>query len=412
VRGLAHAALWCGLASTLAQAQPYDSAIAGVVAEDHSGVPVRSALVRLFPLVPVGGRGALKELETDRDGKFEFAALQSGSYRIEVGKANYVPTIVSLDAWRAAADVDARAFHLVRHGIIAGRTVPPGSAQIVAVETVPAGVEPRQFPATRDENSAEFRVFGLPPGSYILAAANGRSDGAPRHGVVVYPGAPRPRAFTIAGGEEYLDIEMPIPSGDAFAVRGRMVVPDDGTRDPVSLRLRATDHPWALVWSRLLRSNEPILIEHVVPGRYELTGTVGFGAAQRLSGKVVFDLDRPGLDDLELPLEPVHAPAAKTAAIRAPDPGAIRGHVPGASAPVFVVLTDRTPGRTSPIRAALVRPGGDFAFVTLEPGRYHVAAHPAASSGARWVSPSRESDPIDLPAGESRSIDVRFGGER
>ena len=409
MKNLSHAALWCGLASVLSAAQSPDAAIAGLVVEDHSGAPVRSALVRLFPLE---GRGTLKEADTDIDGRFEFAALPAGAYRVEVGKANYVLTIVTLDAWQATADAGVPALHLVRHGVIAGRTVPSGSAQIVAVESVPADVEPRRFSAARSEASAEFRLFDLPPGTYVLAAVNGSTDAGLRRGVIVYPGGGQARTFAIAGGEEYLDIEMPIP-GDAFSVRGRMIAPDEGARHSVALSLRAIDHPWALVWGRLLQSNEEILIESLVPGRYELTATVGFGQAQRLSGQVRFDLDRPGLEGLELPLEPVHAPKAKAGTAPAQEPVVIRGTVSGVTTPVFVALIDRTPGRSSPIRAALVRPGGDFMFGRLEPGRYHVTAQAAATRDARWIATAGgEADLIDLAAGESKSIDLRLAGGR
>jgi hypothetical protein len=409
VRTVAQVALWCGLSSALLQAQLLDSAIAGAVVEDHSGAAVPGAVVRLFQLE---GRQALQELETGRDGRFEFAPLPPGPYRVEIGKPTYAQTIVNVDAWRAAVDAGVAAIRLVRHGVIAGRPLPAGSAQIVAVEAVPAGVEPRRF-TTRSESGAEFRLFDLPPGTYLLAAVNGSIGAGLRRGVTVYPGAAQPRAFAIAGGEELADLEVPIPSGDSFSVRGRVVAPDDGARQSVFLSLRATDHPWALVWSRLLPSDEQIFIENVVPGRYELTGTVGFGAAQRLSGKVSFDLGASDLANLELPLEPVRAPKSARSEVRSTEPAIIRGTVSGADVPVFVTLIDRTPGRTSPIRAALVRSGAAFAFSALAPGRYQVAAHAAAARDARWVvAPSESPEPVDLAAGDSKSIDLRLAGGR
>jgi hypothetical protein len=404
MRSLGPAALLYGLAGAFSLAQPHEAVITGMVVEDHSSAPVPGAVVRLFQ----SGEGgvALKELETTREGRFELGALPPGPYRIEVAKANYVSTTVTLDAWRATATDEVAAFRLVRHGVIAGRTIPAGSAQIVAVETVPSGIEPRRFSAVRSESNAEFRVFNLPPASYVLAAMNGATDKGLRHGVTLYPSSAQPQAFSIAGGEQYLDIEMPIPSGEAFTVRGRVIASDLPPTQSVALTLRAADQPWGLVWSRLLRANDEIQIDNLVPGRYELSARSTPGG--RLSGSIRFDLDRPGLDALELPLEPVPQQKSKSVGDRSKTPAAIRGAISGASAPMFVTLVDRTPGRTGRIRASLVRPGAGFSFAMLEPGTYHLAAHRIAARDARWLAPSSASaDRIDLAAGESRTIDVR-----
>ena len=407
MKDLAHVALLCGLASTLSLTQLHDSVIVGMVVEDHSSAPLQSAVVRLFQ---AGEGGALKELETTRDGRFDFGALPAGPYRIEVAKSNYVSTSVTLDAWRAATDADVPALRLVRYGVIAGRTIPAGSAQIVAIETVPPGVEPRRFSATRSQSSPEFRLHNLPPASYVLAAINGSTDAGLRLGVTLYPSSAQPQAFAIAGGEDYLDVELPIPAGEGFSVRGRTFAPDVAATESVFLSLRASDQPWVLVWGRLLGVKDEILIENLVPGRYELTATVGSGNRQRLSGKIRFDLDRPGLDNLELPLEPIQAQKSQPASDRSSMPAAIRGTIVGATAPVFVTLVDRTSGRTGPIRAALVRPDAGFVFATLEAGRYQLAAHRPAARDARWVTASTASaDQIDLAAGESRTVDIRLG---
>lgn len=409
MKALASAALLCGLARAFSLTQPHEAAISGIVVEDHSSAPVPGAVVRLFQR----GEGgvALKELETTREGRFELGALPPGPYRIEVAKSNYVSTSVTLDAWPARANDDVAAFRLVRHGVIAGRTIPAGSAQIVAIETVPPGVEPRRFSATRSQSSPEFRLHNLPPASYVLAAFNGSTDAGLRLGVTLYPSSAQPQTFAIAGGEEYLDVELPMPAGEAFSVRGRTIAPDGAATESVFLSLRASDQPWVLVWARLLGVKDEILIENLVPGRYELTATVGSGTRQRLSGKIRFDLDRPGLDNLELPLEAVQAPKSLPASDRSSTPAAIRGTIVGATAPVFVTLVDRTPGRTGPIRAALVRPDAGFSFATLEAGRYQLAAHRPAARDARWLTASSASaDQIDLAAGESRTVDIRLGG--
>jgi hypothetical protein len=404
MRSLAPAALLYGLASAISLAQPHEAVIAGMVVEDHSSAPVPGAVVRLFQAGD--GGAALKELETTREGRFHLGALPPGPYRVEVSKANYVSTTVTLDAWRAMADDDVAAFRLVRHGVIAGRTIPAGSAQIVAIETVPPGIEPRRFSAVRSESNAEFRVFNLPPASYVLAAMNGATDAGLRHGVTLYPSSAHPQGFSIAGGEQYLDIEMPIPSGEAFTVRGRVIASDLPPTQSVLLTLRAADQPWGLVWSRLLRVNDQIRIDNLVPGRYELSAASVAG--ERLSGRIRFDLDRPGLDGLELALERVPEPKSQPSSDRSTTPAAIRGAISGASSPMFVTLVDRTPGRTGRIRASLVRPGADFSFATLEPGTYYLAAHRMSARDARWVAPSSASaDRIDLAAGESRTIDVR-----
>jgi len=210
------------------------------VIEDHTGLPLASATVRV---VRPGQSFLAAELETDREGHFEASGLPEGEYRLEIAKANFARTDLPVTLGPAASSVSAR---LIRFGVITGRVHDlqnqPVSGVIVMAIPKAAGDSPLRAPggsaylATADARG-EYRVKGLPPGEYVMVSTFGAST---RHmgsmgrattpqelgsGFLFYPTNTRPEILTVTSGEEFRNIDFTLRGGTLHAVAGKVETP-------------------------------------------------------------------------------------------------------------------------------------------------------------------------------------------
>jgi len=88
--------------------------MAGTVVEDHSGVPLASAEVRISRS---GAAGLAADLETNAAGRFRAPDLAGGEYHLEVTKPNYVSASLRVRQPGAATLL----IRLVRCGVISGQ---------------------------------------------------------------------------------------------------------------------------------------------------------------------------------------------------------------------------------------------------------------------------------------------------
>jgi hypothetical protein len=202
--------------------------ITGRVVADHSGEPLASARVRV---VRVGQRLLAADRDTDRDGRFSVQGLPPGDFRLEVSKSNYADTVVQISD-------DAQAtVRLVRFGVIAGRVIDANAQAIAgAFVFVRAEGEADAAPLRRAGGSAitdakgEYRVHGLFPGRYVVAASMANSQGSTRGGAAIHPDT-----FAISGGEERRNVDLVMPAAGFHAVSGRVRLPEAGGRFAVTL---------------------------------------------------------------------------------------------------------------------------------------------------------------------------------
>ena len=152
--------------------------IRGVVTvDDAEHRPLRRARVQL------SGR-IMRDTVTDDAGRFEFRALPAGEYRINVEKAAYLAvavgarqagrsgtTIVLTD--KQVIDVSAS---LAPGGVIAGtvrdtrgRAVAGVSVAVTQVPT-PSDPAPSSLVSVVTDDRGDYRIFGLEPGRYLVAA--------------------------------------------------------------------------------------------------------------------------------------------------------------------------------------------------------------------------------------------------
>lgn len=168
------------------------STLTGVVIEDTSGAAVRRAVVN----VQGPGSAATRSVATDDDGRFVLRNLPAGRYSVVARKAAWLDaaygakrpgrpgTAVHLDGG-ATADVSIRmARGAVVEGALRGEDGEPLPGIVVyAVDPRdpgmigPAVFTRQEMMATTDDRGV-YRIYGLAPGDYVIAASfNPGGDG-------------------------------------------------------------------------------------------------------------------------------------------------------------------------------------------------------------------------------------------
>ena len=167
-------------------AQPLGSGeVAGVVV-DEAGQPIR----RVFVELSLDRRAWRQAAVTSTDGRFAFANVPAGTYDLAATKPPFLPArygatkpggkgipIVLADGAR----MGAVALKLVRGAAIAGRITndrgEPSSNVVVRILRRSAGANGAAFEALDSgmysitDHRGEYRLFGLPPGEYLVTAA-------------------------------------------------------------------------------------------------------------------------------------------------------------------------------------------------------------------------------------------------
>lgn len=177
-----------------------DARVFGKVVDAATGRPLRGAFVlavpeRLADGTPLTDRRAPHSqpiaTRTGDDGHFALAELAPGEYSVVARRAGYVQQQLgqaspSTPARRLMVQRGAVAgpieFALLRSAVISGRVLDAGGAPAEGV-TVGAAqmrhsdglwrLQPVEHATTND--LGEFRVFGLPPGSYVVSAQPARA---------------------------------------------------------------------------------------------------------------------------------------------------------------------------------------------------------------------------------------------
>jgi protocatechuate 3,4-dioxygenase beta subunit len=167
-----------------APAQTGSGRISGRVTADDSTTPIAGARVVLFPQRPqIGTITRPGETVTDQDGRFAFERIAAGSYNLDVQKTGYVafpdsigrPHTIQVEAGQNVSDVTVQ---LQKGAIIAGRVLdaagqPLADVGVMALRRTTLGSQERYLPRSgpgQTNDIGEFRVAGLAPGDYIVAA--------------------------------------------------------------------------------------------------------------------------------------------------------------------------------------------------------------------------------------------------
>jgi hypothetical protein len=195
--------------------------------------------------------------KTDPDGNYRIANIPVGNYSIAPTSADYVltengepapPKYVVITSGEA---VEALNFEMLRGGVITGRVtnsdhkpIIEGLVNLIRVDPQAAGQSSNSIPSSRlggrTDDRGIYRLYGLPPGHYKVAAgwpltAQATLTGSPAYRRVYYPNATdesKAETINLAEGAEASNVDINVGSVvETVAISGRIV--DDATGQPI-----------------------------------------------------------------------------------------------------------------------------------------------------------------------------------
>ena len=293
--------------------------LAGRVIAEGTSAPIAGARVMVFPMMrgampPSGPMAMPPQTMTDEDGRFVVNSVAPGEYRIDVQKTGFAsssdpmarPTTYTVAAGRA---LDNISIVLQKGGVISGKVLdqkgePVTDAQLMALRRIaPPGAMsalPRLVPAPmqgpqQTNDIGEYRVSGLPPGEYFLAASprgmgfggpgttstTGHGGGTPTPTMTYYPGTvdqAGAQSITVAAGAEVSNIVFVLQSAPAYRVSG-IVVDENGAPIAHAMVMLMTDprNGMAFMGPRghaQTGDDGRFSIGDVAPGAYRLNASV------------------------------------------------------------------------------------------------------------------------------------------
>ena len=215
--------------------------IKGRVIAADTGQPLYRAVVTLAGAPP-------RNIPANTDGTFEFRGLPAGSYRLRVmpgtWRGHYLPIAFGarspLDVGKPIELADGQiveaAIALQRGGTIAGRVVDDFGEPVSGVVVYPfrvtaAGSFLRLALPGRTDDLGRFRLFGLMPDEYVVAAEPHQEDGAADAGAEGFAITYSPSSFSereasrvrVAAGREAGDVQISLIRTRTFRITGTVL---------------------------------------------------------------------------------------------------------------------------------------------------------------------------------------------
>ncbi len=272
--------------------------IRGSVVAADTAQPLRQAQVRITSPEIRESRVST----TDGEGRFEFIGLPAGRYNLNASKSSYVGLAYGQrmpnDTTSALELKDGQVaeritFRLPRGGVIAGRILdaygePMADVMVMPLRSQYSQGQRRLLPAGRSSSSndiGEFRLYGLTPGQYVVAAiyrnlGGGLDVSTDREGYAptFYPGTPDMAAaqrLSLEAGQNIGELTMVLTSartaritGTVYDSQGRLITRGGGVT--VTSKNAAMAGQLFTVANGPIRPDGTFVVNHVPPGEYTL----------------------------------------------------------------------------------------------------------------------------------------------
>ena len=242
-----------GLPHTQPRGKPDDTCtVEGVVLKSTTSEPLKKATVSLYS---VDGSGQNRVASSDASGRFRFADVPPGRYRLQAQADGYVAQSVgqrrsrgagitiNLTPGRQERDL---VFRLTPEGVISGKVFdedgdPLRGARVGGMLFVSRGGRRQLLPAgqTQTNDLGEYRLFGIPAGRYYVFAIHsqrvfqkGGEDEI--YLPTFYPGATdatQASPVEVRSGEEVPGINLNLSTVRGVRVRGRVL--DEASNRPL-----------------------------------------------------------------------------------------------------------------------------------------------------------------------------------
>jgi uncharacterized protein (DUF2141 family) len=285
--------------------------LAGRVVAADTGRPLKRARVS----VQVTEGRFSKTAITDENGRFSVPNLPAGKYSVSATKTGYVTMAagqrralrsgipIELGDGRAVTNIDLR---LPRGGVITGRIrdeddEPLARATVRVMRFQYQRGERRLVPAGSDQTDdrGEYRVFGLPPGEFVVTAVAGtferfartsagdalvpEADEPLNYAPTYYPGVTsvaEASRVAVGAGQEQTGIDFSLLLVPTARVRGVVSAPAGGPAVRARVLLIPDEAGGALRGPGYRAATDTDLtftIESVPPGRYVAVANAGGG---------------------------------------------------------------------------------------------------------------------------------------
>jgi hypothetical protein len=277
------------------QQKPGSAMIRGRVFAADTGQPLRKAVVRANSPDLREGRVAA----SDEQGRYEMKELPGGRYTLSASKGSYVSLSYGqtrpFEPGKPLEILDAQTvekvdFSLPRGAIITGRVVdeygePVADAQVAPLRSVNQGGRRRMMPSGRmsmTNDIGEFRIFGLPPGQYLISAIlrsgmmmGAQSDDRSGYAPTYFPGtsnAAEAQRVSVTVGQTLTDINIALlptrtsrVSGTAVDSQGRPL-----SNGMVMVMQREGTMGFMMNAGGMIRPDGTFTVNGLAPGEYTL----------------------------------------------------------------------------------------------------------------------------------------------
>jgi protocatechuate 3,4-dioxygenase beta subunit len=364
---------------------------------DAAGKPVRGAEIRLTPLT--GGMqpgGPAYPAVSDENGAFVLenitphprlglTARKTGYQQFRYGSASQAAPTVPIPIAEGES-LTGLVLVMEQEGVLTGRVVraegggPMANAAIIVTNTTAA----RTLPITGVTNDrGEFRIAGLNPGSYRLAAQI--AEGAAVM-TTYYPGVTDRAAATpleVREGQQTTGIELRIPKIKGYMLRGSFTGSSTGT---VVYSATPNGTSPALAMNGAVMAPNPLRGDRssfelgpLTPGEYLVMAMAVVGTKIAVVGRAVVTIVNADVDGVTLAPPRTYTVTGKVAL----EDGTVEqllGSVPPAggrggrgaatnAGPTLTLTPKETGGSAAPVRAT-IGADGTFRFDDVQPGLY------------------------------------------
>jgi 5-hydroxyisourate hydrolase-like protein (transthyretin family)/uncharacterized protein (DUF2141 family) len=274
------------------------AALRGTVTDDESGRPIPAAQVTLRDTTS----RSTKTVSTDVDGRYQFNQVAAGRYTVAFSKGGFVSAQYGQTQRsgpgktvevREGLKVNGIDVALTRAGAIEGRVSdengePVVEANVVAMRAEAVNGERRLLQTGRTATTndrGEYRIFGLPPGEYVVSASSSRTSSSFTHdprqvsqkpsgyAPMFYPATTdisEAEVIHLRPGHNVSDINIVFRPIGLARVAGTLVSSTGPLLDGAHVDLVRATSFGGLVGGSRVAENGAFSIQNVPPGKYVL----------------------------------------------------------------------------------------------------------------------------------------------
>jgi Carboxypeptidase regulatory-like domain len=320
--------------------RPRTASISGRVT--IAGKPAANAVITVTEtdIKPDAGESGLRipiqaKTRTDGDGRYLVGGLAEGRYVVSAMLKAFVTADSSsnspLNRWVTLDEGEAREkmdFALIRGGVMTGKIIDDEGAPLVARRVQLYTVDeqgqkglyqgPFMYEMGETDDRGVYRIYGLPPGRYIISAGgegggNPTRAGGGKFALTYHPDTTDEklaRVIEIKEGSEVTDIDIRFGSArKTYEAAGRVVDRDTGKPVPrinVSGWSRVETGGSSSVFSTTAISDMQgaFKLSGLPPGRYQAEATDGLGETGYRSDAVDFEITNDNVSSVEVKVFP------------------------------------------------------------------------------------------------------------